>query len=220
MISEEALAKLSYPEAPKIITDQIPGPKGQKMYAEALKRESPTRVGLVPPLVWDEGLGATVKDVDGNIFIDIIGGVASLNVGRCHPRVVEAVRRQAGKLMRTGPMDPTNIEVSKKIASIMPKGLRDNCFTCFVQGGSDAVETAMKYARAITGKTQIIGFEGAYHGVWFGSLALTTNLHYRDGTVLFCQAFTTCRIHTVIGALLDRSTLTAGWRAPNILTIS
>ncbi|MGA2959352.1 MAG: aspartate aminotransferase family protein, partial [Thermodesulfobacteriota bacterium] len=134
-----------------------------------------------PPQVWAEGLGATTKDPDGNIYIDTTGGIAVANVGRCHPRVVEAVKNQADKLMLTGgPMDPTSIAVSKKMAGIMPEGLRDNCFTAFLLGGSDAVETSLKYARAITGNTQIIGFEGAYHGVWFGSLGLTTNLHYVD----------------------------------------
>jgi 4-aminobutyrate aminotransferase len=180
MITEEMLATLSYPEAPKMVTKTVPGPKGQAMYNDALKYETPTRVSLVPPLVWEEGLGATTRDPDGNVFIDTTGGIAVANVGRCHPRVVEAVRNQAGKLMLTGgPMDPRSIEVAKKISGIMPEGLRDQCFTAFLLGGSDAIETAMKYARAITGKTQILGFEGAYHGVWFGSMALTTNLHYR-----------------------------------------
>jgi len=180
MISEEALAKLSYPEAPKIITKTVPGPKGQKMYAEALKYKSPTY--MLPPLIWDEGFGATVKDVDGNTFIDITGGVAVLNVGRCHPKVVEAIRTQAGKFMHAGgPMDTRSIELARKIASVMPQGLRDNCITAFAMGGSSAVEMAIKYARAITGRTQILGFEGAYHGVWYGSMALTTNLYFRQG---------------------------------------
>jgi 4-aminobutyrate aminotransferase len=63
----------------------------------------------------------------------------------------------------------------------MPKGLRGNCVTYFTQGGSGAVETAIKFARKITGKTQTVAFHGDYHGVWCGSGSLTTGNQYRAG---------------------------------------
>ena len=67
MISEKELEKLSYPDAPKIATDKVPGPKGQKIWDEAAKYETPTRVGgMYLPFVWQEALGATVNDPDGN----------------------------------------------------------------------------------------------------------------------------------------------------------
>lgn len=182
MISEAEIAELSYPEAPKRVTEAFPGPKAQKILAEASKYETPTRMSLRSPLVLDEARGATVKDPDGNIFIDIVAGVAVSSVGRVNPRVVEAVIKQTSKLMHSGSVVNTRgVELAKKISDIMPEGLRGHCFVNFVQGGGDAVETAIKYVRAITGKSQIIAFEGAYHGVWCGALALTSKQYFRGG---------------------------------------
>lgn len=183
MISEEELAKLSYPEAPKIVTVKIPGPKGQKLYDESLKLQTPTRVGgMGLPFVWEEARGATVKDPDGNIMINMTGGIAVNNVGQCHPKVVEAIREQATKVMHTIDMVSTvNQKLAKRLSEIMPEGLRGNCFTAFAASGSGAVETAVKYARYITKKSQIVVFHGAYHGVWGISMTMTTGDHYRTG---------------------------------------
>ena len=101
MISEQELSKLSYPGAPKIVT-KIPGPKSQRIIADVPKYESLTRPGGAAPPVYDEGMGATVKDADGNIYIDIVAGVAVNAVGRRHPRVVQAINAQLGKLMHAG----------------------------------------------------------------------------------------------------------------------
>jgi len=182
MISEEELAKLSYPDAPKIVTAKIPGPKSQRILEGVPKYESMTRGGGGSPCVVDEGMGVTVKDPDGNIYIDISAGVAVNSVGRRHPRVVKAIEEQLTKLMHA--TDATNTrraELAKKVFNIMPEGLRGNCISYFAQSGSGAVETAIKFARRITGRTQIVAFHGAYHGVWCGSGALTTGERYRLG---------------------------------------
>jgi 4-aminobutyrate aminotransferase len=127
-------------------------------------------------------MGATVKDPDGNLFIDITAGVAVNAVGRRHPRVVKAIEAQLTKLMHA--IDITNtrrIELAEKVSSIMPEGLRGHCVSYFTQGGSSALETAIKFARRMTGRSQIVAFHGAYHGVWCGSGALTTGERYRLG---------------------------------------
>ena len=181
MISEQELARLSYPGAPKIVT-KIPGPKSQRIIADVPKYESLTRPGGAAPPVFDEGMGATVKDPDGNIFIDIAAGVAVNAVGRRHPRVVQAIEQQLGKLMHAGEaVNTRRAELAKKISSIMPEGLRGNCVSYFTQSGSGAVETAIKFARHLTGRSQIVAFHGAYHGVWCGSGALTTGDNYHHG---------------------------------------
>ena len=72
-------------------------------------------------------------------------------------------------------------DLAVKVAGIMPGHLRDNVATYFTQGGSGAVETAIKFVRKITGRTQIAAFHGAYHGVWCGGNSLTTGDQYRDG---------------------------------------
>jgi len=174
------LAALSYPEMPKIITNDLPGPKARRFIEEAMKLQTPTRPSVRGTLVIEEGKGAGIKDPDGNIYIDLSGGVAVSSVGRNHPRVVEAVRQQSGRLMHSaGLVSETTIQLARKLSSVMPEGLRGECFTWFGMSGSAAVETAIKYAKAITGRSQIVAFEGAYHGVFHGSLALTTREAYR-----------------------------------------
>lgn len=180
MISEGELARLSYPEMPKMIGNDVPGPKSRGIIEEAAKLQTPTRPSVRGTLVIDEGLGAGIKDPDGNIYIDMSAGVAVSSVGRNHPRVVEAVRSQAGKLMHSaGLVSKSTVELARKVSSVMPEGLRDECFTWFGMSGSSAIETAIKYAKAITGRSQIVAFEGAYHGVFHGALALTTRENFR-----------------------------------------
>ncbi|MHC4489282.1 MAG: aspartate aminotransferase family protein [Planctomycetota bacterium] len=181
-MSEEELAKLSYPDAPKMVTDRVPGPKTQKVLGDSFTYESIARGAGRFPCVYDEGLGTTVKDPDGNLYVDITAGVAVNSVGRRHPRVVKAIEAQLTKLMHA--IDITNtrrIELAEKVSSIMPEGLRGHCVSYFTQGGSSALETAIKFARRMTGRSQIVAFHGAYHGVWCGSMALTTGERYRLG---------------------------------------
>jgi 4-aminobutyrate aminotransferase len=182
MIKEKDLAELSYLEAPRIITKKVPGPKGKKVLENSYRYESMARGAGGFPLVFDEGRGATIKDPDGNIYIDITAGVAVTSVGRCHPRVQKAIQSQMGRLMHGGDMSNTRrTELARKVSKVMPEGLRGKCISYFTQGGSGAVETAIKFARKITGRTQIVAFHGDYHGVWCGSGSLTTGDQYRAG---------------------------------------
>jgi len=180
MISEQELALLSYPEMPKIVTNDLPGPKTRQLLDDALKLQSPTRPSVRSSLAIEEGFGAGIKDADGNVYIDLSAGVAVSSVGRNHPRVVEAVKSQADKLMHSaGLVSETTVALARKLSSIMPEGLRGECFTWFGMSGSAALETALKYAKAITGRSQIVAFEGAYHGVFHGALAMTTRENFR-----------------------------------------
>lgn len=181
MISEVELTKLSYPKAPKMIT-KVPGPKVQKLLVESAKYEALTRGAGGFPIIMEEGRGATVKDADGNLFIDMAAGVAVNAVGRGHPMVLETIRNQSNIIMHTtDATNPKRIELARKISGVMPEGLTGNCQTAFTQSGSGAVETAIKFARHYTGRSQIIAFHGAYHGVWMGTAALTTGYRYRHG---------------------------------------
>ena len=182
IISENELAKLSHAKAPKMVSAGVPGPESQKYIADSTETESMARGGGRFPVVFAEGKGSTVTDPDGNVYIDITAGVAVNAVGRCHPRVVKAIQDQIGTLMHA--VDITNvkrIELAKKVSGVMPEGLRNNSITYFTQSGSGAVETAIKFVRKITGRTQIAAFHGAYHGVWSGANSLTTGENYRKG---------------------------------------
>jgi 4-aminobutyrate aminotransferase len=182
MISEKELAQLSYAEAPLRVTETLPGPKGLEYLQGSFDHESMARGGGKFPLVFAEGKGATIKDPDGNVYIDITAGVAVNSVGRCHPRVIAAMQSQMCTLMHAS--DISNVrrtDLARKVAQVMPGSLKNNCITYFAQGGSGAVETAIKFVRKITGRTQIAAFHGAYHGVWFGCNSLTTGDQYRKG---------------------------------------
>lgn len=181
MINEKDLAALSYDEAPKMVTS-VPGPKATKVLEGSFEYESMARGAGRYPMVYAEGKGATVKDPDGNVFIDITAGVAVNSVGRCHPRVMKAMQDQMGTLMHAGDMSNVKrTELAKKVSAVAPPGLKDNCITYFTQSGSGAVETAIKFVRSITGRSQIVAFHGAYHGVWLGGNSLTTGDQYRKG---------------------------------------
>ena len=182
MISDQELEALSFPGAPKIVSTVLPGPTSATLLEEAPNYESMTRGGGRFPLVFDTGKGVTVLDPDGNLYIDISAGVAVNSVGRAHPDVIAAIERQSKVLMHGSDISNTKRgELAKKLASVAPPGLRDNCITYFTQSGSGAVESAVKFAKRVTGRHQIVAFHGAYHGTWHAANSLTTGDQYRAG---------------------------------------
>ncbi|MBD0417456.1 aspartate aminotransferase family protein [Oryzicola mucosus] len=180
MISEEHLAALSYPSMPMVLTNSMPGPASAAVIDRAHKAQSPTRPSVRGRLVIDSAMGAGFTDPDGNVFLDMSAGVAVSSVGRNHPKVVAAIREQCEKLMHSaGLVSETTVALAEKLNATMPAGLKDESFTWFGMSGSGAIETAIKFAKAITGRNQIVAFEGAYHGVFHGSLAVTTRENFR-----------------------------------------
>ena len=111
------------------------------------------------PLVLEEGSGVWVRDVDGREYLDAFGGIITTSLGHCHPRVVEAVREQVGRLGHTSTLYVTEpqVEAAHRLAEIAPGGL-DRTF--FTNSGSEAVETAVALARAYTGRTDLIALRG------------------------------------------------------------
>jgi 4-aminobutyrate aminotransferase len=107
MISEQDLAKLSYPDAPQIITGDIPGPKTRKALEDSARFESMARGAGRFPLVIEEGMGSPVKDPSSNICIT--AWVAVNSAGHSHPRVIKTIQEQLRKLMQAGltPLPPT-----------------------------------------------------------------------------------------------------------------
>jgi 4-aminobutyrate aminotransferase len=136
MISEQELAALSHPDAPKMITDDVPGPKTGKLLEDSSAYESLARGAGAFPCVYDEGMGSTVKDPDGNLYIDITAGVAVNAVGRRHPRVIKAIEAQMTKLMHATDMTNTRrIELARPAA---PK-LRPSTVPTTVSGAVPAL---------------------------------------------------------------------------------
>src|SRR5512146_2841307 len=118
MISEAELMALSYPDAPKMMTT-VPGPQVTALMEESAKYEAFTRGGGGFPVILAEGMGATAKDADGNLYIDMAAGVAVNAVGRAPPKVLEAINRQCGMIMHTTDItNPKRIELAKKVSGV------------------------------------------------------------------------------------------------------
>lgn len=180
MISEQELAKLSFAGAPQIKVTP-PGPKSREILEYQNEHES--SVISYPkgmPMALKRGRGATLEDVDGNIYIDMFGGAGVMALGHGHPEVLKAAHAQIDEV--THSLDiPT--ETRKHMVEVLQGLLPKELTRVFFGGptGSDAVEQAVKLARYNTGRWGIIAFEGAYHGMTGASLALTSDSAHRDG---------------------------------------
>ncbi|MEA3400702.1 MAG: aspartate aminotransferase family protein [Armatimonadota bacterium] len=152
---------------PNIITE-LPGPRSKQIIDTARTYE-PRSMGDQMPVVWDHAEGCVIWDVDGNEFLDWSSGVLVTNVGHCHPRYVEQVKKQCDKLFNCYDfVTEPRAELAKKLIEITPEHL-DKAF--LVTTGSDATEAAMRMARRAHDGYEIIGFDGAFHGRTFGAAA-------------------------------------------------
>ena len=134
----------------------------------------PRGVGQIHPIFAESAKNATVTDVEGREFIDFAGGIAVLNTGHVHPKIIAAVEAQLHKLTHTCfqvlAYEPY-VEVCEKINALIPGDFAKK--TLLVTTGSEAVENAIKIARAATGRAGVIAFTGAYHGRTMMTLGLT-----------------------------------------------
>ena len=160
----------------------IPGPKSQRIL-ERKQRVVAEPLSVYVPVVIEEGRGATLTDVDGNTFIDFTGGVGCLNVGHSHPRVVEAAQEQLNRFSHTDfTIVPYEVYVTLAERLIETSPLRSPAKAAFFNAGTEAIENAIKFARAYTGRSAVIGFEGGFHGRTLLSLSLTSKTHpYKAG---------------------------------------
>jgi len=130
------------------------------------------------PVAIVRGRGSTVWDVNGREYIDCMGAYGVSIVGHCHPRVVEAIKRQAEALIacHSSLYNDARSNFLQKIVDVTPEGL-NRAF--LANSGTEAVEAAIKLARKHTGKPEIIAFMGGFHGKTFGSLSATWDKKYR-----------------------------------------
>jgi len=160
----------------------VPGPKSREILARK-ERVVAGPLSVFLPVVIEEARGATLTDVDGNTFIDFTGGVGCLNVGHSHPKVVEAAQQQLEKFSHTDfTIVPYEVYVTlaERLVAVSP--FRSPAKAAFFNAGTEAVENAVKFARAYTGRSAVIGFEGGFHGRTLLSLSLTSKTHpYKAG---------------------------------------
>jgi 4-aminobutyrate aminotransferase / (S)-3-amino-2-methylpropionate transaminase / 5-aminovalerate transaminase len=160
----------------------VPGPRSRAVI-DRLAASVASPLAITFPVVAAEARGATITDVDGNRFIDFAGGVGCLNVGHSHPQVVQAAQEQLDRFSHTDfTVVPYEIyaDLAERLLAHAP--FSGPAKAAFFNAGTEAVENAVKFARAYTGRAAVIGFEGAFHGRTYLSLALTSKTHpYKAG---------------------------------------
>ena len=164
------------------LTGAVPGARTGELHAPLRSYESRNVTYLAEdfPVFWESASGATVTDVDGNRYIDLTSAFGVANVGHGNPRVVAAITDQASRLMHgMGDVHPTEVRTHllQRLAGVLPAGLNK---TFLATTGSEAVEAAMKTAMVATGKSAFVAFRGAYHGLSFGTLAISGIEKFRE----------------------------------------
>lgn len=175
-------------QLPQVVTS-IPGPESRARIDILARHECPAitarrarraaALGAADddPIVWAEALGANVRDVDGNVLVDLTAGFAVALLGHRDPRVVAAVKAQADRLLHAmgdAFPDTTRIELLARLARIAPVDVHGDPLEVAMLGlsGADAIDLAVRTARLATGRRGVLVFEGGYHGLALGVLGL------------------------------------------------
>lgn len=163
-----------------------PGPRSRALCRRLAAAEAPginTVPGGVPTVVWREAVGANVLDADGNRYLDLTSGFGAAAVGHRHPRVVAALRAQAGRLLHgLGDVHGHVLRprLAERLAALAPvAGRNEGVAIHFAVSGAEAVEVAVGTALLATGRPQALAFDPAYHGMTVGALALTSRPEFR-----------------------------------------
>ncbi|SDC01966.1 aspartate aminotransferase family protein [Natrinema hispanicum] len=181
MTTGPPIDELHFADAPSV--DAVPGPQTQALLEK--QREIDSSAVAYPediPIAFEDGKGATVRDADGNTYIDLFAGIGVLNVGHANPYVLEAVHEQADKFVHTVDF-PTEarLELIEKLDEIAPDGLQGQNKVVFGgPTGSDAIEASIKLAKYNTGGDGLIAFRGAYHGATTGAMSVTSNKAFKE----------------------------------------
>jgi 4-aminobutyrate aminotransferase / (S)-3-amino-2-methylpropionate transaminase / 5-aminovalerate transaminase len=170
------------PDQRRILRTAIPGPRSTELHA---RRSSAVAggFGVTLPVFVERAGGAILVDVDGNHLVDLASGIAVTSVGAAHPAVVEGIRAQAERFTHTCFMVTEYdgfVEVAERLNRLTPgdHAKRTALFTT----GAEAVENAVKIARAATGRTAVVALGHAYHGRTLLTMTLTAkNVPYKEG---------------------------------------
>jgi 4-aminobutyrate aminotransferase / (S)-3-amino-2-methylpropionate transaminase / 5-aminovalerate transaminase len=163
------------------VRSEPPGPASRALATDLARYESPNVTYLASdfPVFWEEAAGANVRDVDGNEYVDLTAAFAVAGAGHAHPRIVEAVREQAGRLMHgMGDVHPpaVKVELLRELAEVTPDGLTRSVLA---NSGGEAVEAALKTSVIATGRPRVLAFHGGYHGLTYGALDVSSREDFR-----------------------------------------
>lgn len=148
-----------------------PGPRSQELHGRASQylQGYSSQVRLFP-VVFESGHGVTLRDADGNTYIDFSSGIYVAGLGHCHPKVTEAVQRAAATLMNAHDFTtPLKVELLEELASLAPGDLRG---IQLFDSGTAAVEAGLRICRAATGGLEFISFHRDFHGKSMGAVSL------------------------------------------------
>lgn len=174
------MSRESLDQSRKLVTE-LPGPKAQEL-RERLETYVPKAISPSTPAFVERAEGGIVEDVDGNRLIDMGSGIAVTTVGASHPKVVQAVQDQVADFTHTcfmvTPYD-SYTQLAQRLDDLVP--ISGQTRTVLFNSGAEAVENAVKIARAHTGKQAIAAFDHAYHGRTTLTMGLTAkNMPYKD----------------------------------------
>lgn len=157
-------------QKPEIKT-AIPGPRSQALRQREDAHMAPGLQGyaLMAGVAVDQARGSTITDVDGNTFVDFIGGIAVNALGHSHPTYVKAVQDQVGRASVGALTSETRVELCERLAARTPPGLHR---VQLYSSGAEAVESALRLCKCHTGKHEFVSFWGAFHGKTMGVLSL------------------------------------------------
>lgn len=161
-------------KAPQIKTS-LPGPRAKAIVERDHQYTAPA-YGRVYPLVVERAQGMVVEDVDGNLFLDFMAGIAVASTGHSHPKVVKAIEEQAKKFLHICGSDyyyEPMAKLAEKLSRLTPGPGAKKVF--FTNSGTETIEAAIKLARYHTKRHHLIAFHGAFHGRTLGSLSLTAS---------------------------------------------
>ncbi len=157
------------------IKTKLPGPKAQAVINKDHEYTAPA-YGRVYPLVVERGNGMIIEDVDGNLFLDFMAGIAVASTGHSHPRVVQAIEEQVRRFLHICGSDfyyEPMMKLAEKLSQLAPGAAPKKVF--FTNSGTETVEAAFKLARWSSKRQHVIAFHGAFHGRTMGSLSLTAS---------------------------------------------
>jgi diaminobutyrate-2-oxoglutarate transaminase len=180
MDREELFEEMSLPGAPRIVSVP-PGPRSREILEfQAAHESSVVSYSRGMPMALARGRGATMEDVDGNLYIDMFAGAGVMSLGHGHPVALQAAHEQLDRV--THALDIPS-ETRQHMVEALHRVLPPELTRVFFGGptGSDAVEQAVKLAKWNTKRFGIIAFEGAYHGMTAGALSLTSDAGHKDG---------------------------------------
>ncbi len=180
-MTQAELADLDQVVVPRLVTE-VPGPRARAHVAYDHRWSSPS-LPRAYPFVPVRGDGATVEDIDGNLFVDFCAGIAVNSTGHSHPSVIDAIKAQADELVHYSASDfypPIYAQTCEAIAKVAPISGPTRVY--LGNSGAEAVEAALKLARKASGRHAIVSFLGGFHGRTMGAVALTASkAKYRAG---------------------------------------